>query len=404
MNPTESNRPSATIAVVFSRLGPYHMARLRGASQVVGEAGGAVAAISIAGMDKIYAWDRLHETNACPTTVLFPDQLYEDLPAQQMASRLKQCLDELNPLAVALPGWAFTEARAGLAWCRQRKRAAILMSESSKHDHFRLWPREFMKQNMVRRFSSALVGGRRHAEYARMLGIPRAAIFKGYDAVDNDYFRTASAAARAEATALRSSLGLPKRYWLTSSRFVPVKNLDGLLRAYALATQRSPDCPDLVICGDGPCRKSLVQLAGELNIATRLHWPGFVQYPDLPKYYALAEVFILASTTEPWGLVVNEAMACGLPVWVSSRCGCTDELVHDGRNGLTFEPEPPESIADALLKIPTSPLVLDEMGHYSQRLVENCSTRVFGEGLLEAARMALARSGRDDFGPPEGGG
>lgn len=402
MNESGTAKTSATIAVVFSRLGPYHLARLNGAAQVLSEAGVSLAAISIAGMDKIYAWDRVTDPTTCPTWVLFPDKIYEEISAQHMAQKLEQCLEEINPQAVALPGWAFTEARAGLAWCHRRKRAAILMSESSQHDHFRLWPREFMKRNMVRRFRSALVGGRRHQEYAQSLGIPRAAIFKGYDAVDNDYFRAASDAARAEAIALRASLGLPARYLLTSSRFVPVKNLDGLLQAYALYVAKNPDGLDLVICGDGPCRPRLAQLAQKLHIADRLHWPGFVQYPDLPKYYALAEAFILASTTEPWGLVVNEAMACGLPVLVSSRCGCTDELVQDGYNGFLFNPEPPAAIAEALAKLPHDREHLQAMGNRSRQMVEHCSTRVFGEGLLEAARMALARSGRDDFGPPGG--
>jgi 1,2-diacylglycerol 3-alpha-glucosyltransferase len=100
------------------------------------------------------------------------------------------------------------------------------------------------------------------------------------------------------------------------------------------------DARDLVVCGDGDLRPRLHALARELGLEQRVHWPGFVQYPDLPVYYALADAFILASTIEPWGLVVNEAMACGLPVLVSDRCGCAPDLVPEGQNGFTFKPRP----------------------------------------------------------------
>lgn len=400
MRKSVQKTPSRTVAVVFSRLGPYHLARLRGAEAVLSRENVGLAAIAIAGMDKVYAWDPVDEPAGCPTRVLFPGRLYEDIPARQMAGGLRTCLNEVNPLTVALPGWAFTEARVGLAWCRQQKRLAILMSESSQADHYRLWPREFVKSRLVRRFGAALVGGVRHRAYAQQLGVPRAAIFTGYDAVDNDYFQQGADRIRLDAAAARSARGLPERYILTSSRFIAKKNLDGLLQAYALYVARSPAARDLVICGDGAYRDRLHNLAARLHLEGRVHWPGFVQYPELPAYYALADAFILASTTEQWGLVVNEAMASGLPVLVSSRCGCAPDLVREGENGFTFDPFSVEAIAQALLKLPGDPAHLARMGRASREVISGWSVRSFGEGLLEAARMVLARAGRNDFGRP----
>ena len=402
MPPSSPKQPS--LVVVFGRLGPYHVARLRGAAEVMARAGVALQAIAIAGNDKIYAWDRVPEPTVCPTRVLFPQQLYEDIPAAGLARQLYAALDEIQPLAVALPGWAFPEARIGLSWCRKRKQAAILMSESSVEDHVRLWPRELLKQRMVRQFGAALVGGRRHHDYAVRLGIPKAAIFGGYDAVDNDYFQRGAADARQNDAALLKPHGLPARYLLTSSRFVAKKNLEGLLRAYALYVAASPQAVDLVVCGDGDLRPSLEQVARELGLAQRIHWPGFVQYPDLPMYYALADAFIVASTTEQWGLVVNEAMACGLPVLVSVRCGCAPELVREGENGFTFDPYQVEAIANALLCLPGDPALLRAMGQRSQEIIKGYDVTAFGRGLLEAGRMALARTGCHAFGPPEGAG
>ncbi|MCO5043936.1 MAG: glycosyltransferase [Verrucomicrobia bacterium] len=402
MNTTPHTISSGTLAVVFSRFGPYHLARLKGARREIESAGGSLAAIAVASSDGVYAWDRVEGEANNPVHVIFGDRAYEEIPAADLADRLRALLDELDPIAVALPGWAFLEARVGLRWCQKKKRAAILMSESAKGDHFRLWPRELAKQFLVRQFHAALVGGRRHAEYARLLGIPRACIFWGYDAVDNDYFIRESDRVRSCAAAERAAGGLPKRYYLTSSRFVLKKNLAGLLRGYALHTARVPDSPDLVVCGDGPLRSSLIELARELKLESRVHFVGFIQYADLPRYYALAEAFILASTTEQWGLVVNEAAAAALPLLVSNRCGSAPELVNEGENGFTFCPMTPQAIAEAFEKLPVDSAVLQRYGQRSRELVAEHSPRIFGEKLLEAARMGLARLGREDLGPPGG--
>ena len=383
---------SRTIAVVFARLGPYHLARLRGATEVLARERVALASIAIAGTDRVYAWDRVDPTSG-QTRVLFPQESYERISDARLGVAVHASLDEIDPMAVALPGWAFEEARAGLDWCRKMNRPAILMSESSRHDHFRVWIRETMKRDLVRRFGAALVGGSPHRDYARHLGVPRAAIFTGYDVVDNDYFQRGADRIRLSAEGERLARKLPARFILSSSRFVPQKNLAGLVQGYARYVASTPDSRDLVLCGDGELKASLQHLAQTLGVGHRIYWPGFVQYPELPAYYALADAFILASTTEPWGLVVNEAMASGLPVLVSSGCGCASDLVREGENGFTFDPHHPEAIAQALQKLPGSAAELERMGQASRRIISAYSPQAFGEGLLNAARVALARAG-----------
>ena len=83
----------------------------------------------------------------------------------------------------------------------------------------------------------------------------------------------------------------------------------------------------------------------------RVHFPGFVQYDDLPVYYALARyALLLPSLKDTWGLVVNEAMASGLPVLVSDRCGCASHLVEENENGYVISPESTEAITNRLIR------------------------------------------------------
>src|SRR5438270_5875540 len=109
-----------------------------------------------------------------------------------------------------------------------------------------------------------------------------------------------------------------------------------------------------------------------------VHLPGFKHYSELQVYYALAKAFVHASTTEQWGLVVNEAIASGLPVIVSERCGCAPELVRD--NGFTFDPTDEYALASRLLSMAS---VTDEerkaLGNASYRISENFATDRFGE-------------------------
>ena len=247
----------------------------------------------------------------------------------------------------------------------------------------------------------------------------------------------------------RNKLGLPEKYFLASARFVEKKNLPRLIEAYALyrkkaesrkqpvevASQRlhgpgkaesvgenvesgkekagntsprpSPqggegDAPwDLVLLGDGPLRETLNSQLATLNLHDHVLLPGFKQYPDLPIYYGLAGAFIHASTTEPWGLVVNEAMASGLPVLVSNRCGCAPDLVKDGVNGFTFDPFNIEQLAQLMLKISLrgvgpsgpeaafQPFRLSAFGDTSRQIISEWGPERFANGLHDAVEMAL---------------
>src|SRR5439155_11820127 len=130
-----------------------------------------------------------------------------------------------------------------------------------------------------------------------------------------------------------------------------------------------------------------------LRLGDDLLLPGFQQYDELPAYYGLASAFIHASTVEQWGLVVNEAMAAGLPVLVSERCGCAADLVEAGVNGFTFDPWQPEALARLMLKLAASETERLRMGGASRGIIANGSAERFGEGLEGAIGWAALPRG-----------
>ena len=190
--------------------------------------------------------------------------------------------------------------------------------------------------------------------------------------------------------------GLPARFFLASSRFVPQKNLPGLLDAYAAYRRAAgPDAWKLVLLGDGPLRAELTAQIAALDLAGDVTLPGFVQYDALPAYYGLAGAFVHAATREPWGLVVNEAMAAGLPVLVSERCGCARDLVANGENGWRFPPEDTAGLCALLTWTAASePSALAAMGAASERRVAGWSPAAFAENLARAVGAAEAHPSR----------
>jgi len=219
--------------------------------------------------------------------------------------------------------------------------------------------------------------------------------------VDNAYFREKTEEIRSQRSVVRRKYQLPENYFLASARFIEKKNLPKLIQAYAkyrksseVRSQKSAvsdEAPwDLVILGDGPLRETLNSQLSALNLSEHVRLPGFKPYNELPVYYALANAFVHASTSEQWGLVVNEALASGLPVIVSERCGCVPELVQG--NGFTFDPFDEQQLAGRLLKMAS--LSDDErkiLSDASYRISANLAPERFGEGLEQAAELAFSQ-------------
>jgi glycosyltransferase involved in cell wall biosynthesis len=226
--------------------------------------------------------------------------------------------------------------------------------------------------------------------------MPRENIFTGYDAVDNKYFIRRVGEIRNTVGDESNFSFLPRLFFLASARFISKKNLDYLIRSYSAYREEviNGDPWDLVILGDGELKEPLKRLASDLELSQFVHFPGFRQYRELPEFYARAQVFIHASTTEQWGLVVNEAMASGLPVLVSNRCGCASELVVEGVNGHSFDPYQRDELALLMKKISGDLDGLRKMGAASEAIISEWGAERFGRGLEKAIGVAISQPPR----------
>jgi glycosyltransferase involved in cell wall biosynthesis len=374
------------VAVVFHHIGPYHHARLNAAADSLSVMG---IEWSAKGSD---AWGASATPARYHKVSLFPEATDHYPDKADLRRAFWSALEQTNPDVVAVNGWNNFGSLIAANCCLRRRIPMVVMSESSRQDEPRTSWKEAIKRRLVGLYSAALVGGQRHVEYLAELGMPRERVFIGYDVVDNDYFGRRTAEIRNSKFEIRDKRGLPETYFLASARFIEKKNLSSLIEAYAQYRRRSEIAVkvpwDLVVLGDGPLRATLNSQLSTLNLNEHVHLPGFKPYDELPVYYALASAFVHASTTEQWGLVVNEAIASGLPVIVSDRCGCVPEVINS--NGFTFNPTSENELTARLLEMASlSDEERKRLGDNSYRIAANFAPERFGEGLERAASVAM---------------
>ena len=269
-------------------------------------------------------------------------------------------------------------------WSIFHNRPTILLSPSKEDDKSRKWWKEKLKVFIVQKYTSALVGGKAHKEYLIKLGIPEKGIFLGYNVVGNNIFHPDNI--------FHLPNPLTKPYLFAINRFVTKKNLTLLIDAYAEYQKIKGDLSwNLVLSGDGKLRPQIEKQIDTLNLTNFIHLPGFLQQEELLHYFAHANCFVHASIQEQWGLVVNEAMAAGLPVIVSNRCGCFEDLVIEGVNGFGFDPENQQELTQLILKMSSEEVDLVAMGEASLQHIQKYSPDYFAQGLMQAVEYSLDR-------------
>jgi glycosyltransferase involved in cell wall biosynthesis len=272
----------------------------------------------------------------------------------------------------------------------------LLRDEANAGSAPRSAPRRLAKRGFFRLLAGVadafLAIGSRNRDYYLANGIAGERIFMMPYSVDNDFFARLAQAAAPARERLRVELGLsPDRaVILYASKFQRRKRPDELLLAYQrLCRQLLPAPPYLLFLGDGEMRAAL-QAQARAQALADVRFLGFRNQTELPAFFDLADVFVLPSIHEPWGLIVNEVMAVGRAVVVSDQVGCAADLVRHGVNGYIFPAGDVDALAASLREIVTAPERARAMGAASRAIIERWSLREAVAGLRQALRAVLA--------------
>lgn len=288
--------------------------------------------------------------------------------------------------AFVVPGWALRSYWQAVRACR-RQGVPVLVRGDSHLGGPRSLPVRIAKalafSQLLRRFDGFLYVGQKNREYLQHYGVPTERLFFSPHCIDNDVFAAASADARRKMG--RGQFDSVRRL-LFVGKLMPLKRPADLLHAAARLRDRPVE---VVFAGAGELEAELRSIAAEMSV--RADFLGFVNQSELPAVYASADLLVLPSDQETWGLVVNEAMACGLPAIVSEAVGCAPDLIETGRTGAIF----PVGDVAALAAAVDGVLSLDRDAtrrHLAAKMALYSPARA-AEAIVDAA-ATLARNGR----------
>lgn len=265
--------------------------------------------------------------------------------------RIAGLAEKLTPKrfdAVLIQGWnhyGYVEA----AW-RARRAGLKVLLRCEATDHvaasrgLKRRLRELLIAQVLAHTDHVLAIGTHNRDFFLKRSFPPERIGLAPYCVDNDYFRECARVADLEK--LRTELGIQdgRPVILYASKLTARKNADLLLQAYAALPE---PCPYLLFVGDGELRGDLERMAADRHLVD-VRFLGFRNQSELPGYYALADIFVLPSVNETWGLVVNEAMNAGCAVIVTDQVGAAVDLVRYGENGFVVTPHDETALSAAL--------------------------------------------------------
>jgi L-malate glycosyltransferase len=359
---------------VWEKFGPYHMDRCEALARHFGSSR-EVIGVEIASFGEVYRWDPTGPGRHFQKITLFPGRAREEISQfRYLAALLSTCISS-RARHIFLCGFEIPSIFLTAVILRLLGRYVVVMQDSKFDDKPRALAKEWLKSLLYGPYHAALVGSPRSRAYLQFLGFPPGRIFLGYDVVSLDRIIRLARAEPAPGGVSHSD-----RHFTIIARFVPAKNLQFALESYRVYRQNHPTTPrDLHLCGSGALEGELRDLVARLRLEG-VHFRGYLQEQDIAKTLASTLGLILPSIEEPFGLVVNEALAMGVPVVVSENCGARDLLVRQAVNGYIIEPDNTAGLAHLMM-------VLDRDRLEWMRLATNA--RAF-RGEADVARFTHA--------------
>lgn len=303
-------------------------------------------------------------------------------PSPAAALALLGMLWRERPEYLICYGYTLAPQAAALMWAMVTAARFAVIGDANYFTDRTAGGKRWLKRawlRLVSRRAAALIAiGTANRMFWESYGAKPRQVFDARFAVDNDYYSRECERRREEAAGLRARLGLDgKVIFLFVGRLVKRKNVDLLIQAFQ---QLGDERAAVLVAGTGDQQPALARQAGG---HPRVVFAGLVTPAQLPTYYAMADVLVLPAAGEPWGLVVNEAMAAGLAVIAHRHCGAAVDLVGPD-NGILLEGFEPDELARAMREMLNDPSKRGSMKHNSMEKIKYWSIEAAVCGIIRA--------------------
>ncbi|AWJ84365.1 glycosyl transferase family 1 [Azospirillum sp. TSH58] len=335
-------------ALVFSweMFGPYHMDRLEAVGRRLGHLYDVVG-LEVGSKSHTYAWDSTGEGQHFRKVTLFPGRSKADIPSFQVYRALLRECRKAGASHVFLCHYEEPDVFALAVTMRLMGRRVVNMNASKFDDKPRVLWREALKSLLYKPYQAAIGGSHRTVDYYRFLGLPKDRLFIGYDTLSLERVRRLSGM-----TPAPDGVPFAERHFTIIARFVPKKNLFRAVEAYDLYRRLAGAAArPLHLCGSGPLEADLRAEVAKRGLEGHILFRGFLQEKGIAETLGSTLCLLLPSLEEQFGLVVNEALAMGVPTILSDQCGARDVLIRSGLNGHIVEPDNPEGLARHMLSV-----------------------------------------------------
>jgi len=316
------------------------------------------------------------------------DGTLEEVGLRQKVSGILREIRQFKPDVVNLTGYYDLASWAILFYCKLKGIKTILSNESTAGDHVRDKFKESIKSLIIKQYDGYFNFGTLSKNYLIELGAKASKMLVNRNCVDNVELKRIYDNNIEDKYSRQQLLGVASHNFIFVGRLIDYKNLLNFLEAFAEAQKQITADWGVIILGDGEQKEDLQNLVSTKQIKNISFQKG-VSWQQVPEYLALSDVLVLPSYSEPWGLVVNEAMACGMPVLVSEKCGCAIDLVNNGVNGFTFSPYNQDEITSNLLKFMSQSQNLQAMGIASQQIIQEYSSENVAKEMYEGYLAVL---------------
>ena len=318
---------------------------------------------------------------------LLYDEYYENISNFRRFKAMFYWVRKFKPDVVNISGYYEPAMNLILLYCKLSGIKVVISIDSTESDNPNVGWREKVKSLVVNMGNGFFCYGSKSAEYMYKLGISPEKILLKNNAVDNQKVASIYQEAQKSREIKKNILGLRKYNFIYVGRLIKFKNIDNLLAAY-----KNLNTPDwgLIILGNGSEEEKLKHYVAENQLGGVCFVDG-KQWFEVPEYMALADIFILPSFSEPWGLVVNEAMACGMPGLVSEKCGSAPDLVRENENGFKFDPFDVVQMTEKMNEFVIKPEIIEPFGLKSKQIIQNFSPEKVAEEMWAGFKKVVTK-------------